>query len=210
VSQTPPPSGVLVVDAYVSFYGAYDNCPPGGAIAFPGFHGEAGGNGSFADPYTYAGAPAKTPPGTRIYVPFVQKYFIMEDYCQECVQDTGFHFDLWMGPVEIVHPQNLIACEVAYTQQSATVYINPPANLPVDDIPLFDQDGNCKIDAPPCVDEGNICGNLCELPMTDTCDGLAVLFDMPLSRFLELNPGVNCTATVQSGTTVCMGGTCGG
>lgn len=48
------------------------------------------GKGTFDDPNTFAtaardaGSPAEFAPGTRIYVPEVRKYFVMEDQCYEC------------------------------------------------------------------------------------------------------------------------------
>ena len=75
------------VSAETTFYGARDNCPPGGDIAYPQIHNEAGGNGTYNNPITYAGAKKATEPGTIIYVEFLQKYFIMEDDCEECDND---------------------------------------------------------------------------------------------------------------------------
>ena len=63
---------------------AKDNCPPGGDIAHPTIHKEAGGVGTYADPITFAGASKALPPGTIIYVhsAHVQRYAIMEDDCE--------------------------------------------------------------------------------------------------------------------------------
>ena len=72
---------------YVTLYGWPDNSPPGADIAYPkngGYptlHNSAGGTGTYADPITYASDKSETPAGTKIYVPRVQKYFIMEDDC---------------------------------------------------------------------------------------------------------------------------------
>jgi hypothetical protein len=70
-----------------TFYGARDNCPPGGAIAYPLLHPVAGGTGTYADPITFAGSKKALPKHTRVYVVELQKYFIMEDDCGECDHD---------------------------------------------------------------------------------------------------------------------------
>ena len=80
-----------------------------------------------------------------------------------------------------------------------TVMLNPPADLPVDATPMFDGE-ECIIDAPPCVDEGNICGNLCEIPAALTCQEIADLFQISLTRFRELNPSMTCTGIYPDGT----------
>ena len=41
---------------FLTFYGWWDNTPPGGDIAFPRLHNTAGGRGTFADPITFATA----------------------------------------------------------------------------------------------------------------------------------------------------------
>lgn len=62
----------------LTFYGARDNCPPGGTIAYPTpTRSEAGGLGTYEDPITYAGDKKATAPGTILYVPMLKKYFIM-------------------------------------------------------------------------------------------------------------------------------------
>jgi hypothetical protein len=93
---------------YVTLYGWPDNSPPGGAIAYPKgdgnstLHNTAGGTGTFADPVTYATDKAELPVGTKVYYPFLKKYFVMEDDCAECDQvwtghgpDGGFS---WITP----------------------------------------------------------------------------------------------------------------
>src|SRR5262245_22616121 len=92
---------------FLTFYGWYDNTPPGGDIAYPQLHSTAGGTGTFSDPITFATATAELSAGTKVYVPRVQKYFIMEDSCQECGEDWSshgpnggpglYHIDLWLG-----------------------------------------------------------------------------------------------------------------
>eukprot|EP01087_Luapelamoeba_hula_P013218 TRINITY_DN377_c0_g1_i1.p2 TRINITY_DN377_c0_g1~~TRINITY_DN377_c0_g1_i1.p2 ORF type:complete len:229 (-),score=24.64 TRINITY_DN377_c0_g1_i1:70-756(-) len=212
--------GVCVVDAghnvtaTTTFYGAKDNCPPGGDIAYPQIHKLAGGVGTHANPITYAGSRDATKPGTRIYVFFLQKYFIMEDDCEECDSDwkdkRRYHFDLWMGPDSVTKGPNLIACEDALTRGNSLVEIDPPASYPVNQTPLFDGSSlKCIVYAPPCHDQGNECGNSCEIPESATCNALERMFDLSATRFRQLNPHLNCNGKVPEGTSVCMGGTCG-
>ncbi len=134
-------------------------------IAFPKSDGfpvphdiAAAGKGTFADPNTFAtaakdsGSPAELAPGTRIYVPSVRKYFVMEDQCFECGQEwftpkrgkphTYHHVDLWMGPSYGSANGPLMACEDELTlgdtyHGTGTIIVNPPSNLPVDTTPLF-------------------------------------------------------------------------
>ena len=96
-----------MLSVYVTFYGWADNSPPGGAIAYPksgGFptvHDVAGGTGTLGDPVTFATDKAEFPAGTILYVPFIEKYVVMEDDCAECDSDwTGSqkrHIDVWMN-----------------------------------------------------------------------------------------------------------------
>ena len=113
-----------------TFYGARDNCPPGGAIAWPLLHQVAGGTGTFADPITFAGAHKSIPKHTRVYVQVLWKYFIMEDSCEECEHDWShkqkYHIDLWMGTDKLGEGAPLIACENAMTRSHSTVTIDPP------------------------------------------------------------------------------------
>src|SRR2546423_11072578 len=44
---------------FLTFFGWWDNTPPGGDIAFPKLHNTAGGKGTFADPITFATASAE-------------------------------------------------------------------------------------------------------------------------------------------------------
>uniref|UniRef100_A0A6B2LHI1 LysM domain-containing protein n=1 Tax=Arcella intermedia TaxID=1963864 RepID=A0A6B2LHI1_9EUKA len=199
------------ITAQITFYGARDNCPPGGDIAHPIIHNLAGGTGTYEDPITYAGDTDATPAGTIIYYPTLKKYFIMEDDCEECINDwknnQQWHFDLWMGP-DTLSPSSLVACENALTVDSDGVWLKAPAGLPVDPTPLY-SNGNCIIYAPPCTDTGNTCGNSCEIPDSASCAALAQEFMLSLARFEQLNPDLDCTQVVPAGTSVCQGGTCG-
>src|SRR3954454_20637602 len=72
---------------FLTFYGWWDNTPPGGDIAYPQIHSTAGGKGTYDDPITFATSTAELKAGTKVWVPRVRKYFIMEDGCDECSDD---------------------------------------------------------------------------------------------------------------------------
>lgn len=205
------------ISAKTTFFGAKDNCPPGGDIAWPRKgHGAAGGVGTYDNPITFAGTAAALPKHTIIYVPRFQKYFIMEDECQECARGwkkhKQWHFDLWMGPDIATPGTYLIDCENKLTGENK-VLINPASNLQVNTKALFDSSNGCiEQVSQHCKDHGNKCGNLCQVPSKDTCEELAKLFALSLARFKELNPHMSCNDQSSLGRgmrTVCMGGSCG-
>ena len=77
-------------DVFVTAYTWFDNTPPGSTvISHPMLHKAAGGTGTYADPVTIAvGHSRKSghdvldiPAGTRVYLPDVRRYFIVEDTC---------------------------------------------------------------------------------------------------------------------------------
>jgi hypothetical protein len=110
----------LVGNAYITAYSWQDNTPPGSpAISNPVLHKQAGGTGTYQDPVTIAvGHSTATghdvldfPAGTRIYLPDVRRYFIVEDTCGDgpTPQDGPCHtgaraqanasmwIDMWIG-----------------------------------------------------------------------------------------------------------------
>jgi hypothetical protein len=108
-------------------------------------------------------------PGTLIYNPEVQKYFIFEDSCLECgdeyackispedtddgtvpagcTADTNLHIDFWMGPNFSSDSNDLDDCEDDSTLGDdwvgggGQVIVNPPADLPVKTGPLYTGSG---------------------------------------------------------------------
>ncbi|MFD0635984.1 hypothetical protein ACFQ9X_34865 [Catenulispora yoronensis] len=54
---------------FLTFYGWWDNTPPGGDISYPQIHQTAGGTGTYSDPITFATDSSEQPPGTIVYVP---------------------------------------------------------------------------------------------------------------------------------------------
>lgn len=141
----------------VTLYGYPDNSPPGTQIAYPQdgqndtIHSAAGGVGTYQDPITFATDKAELPIGSRIYYPFLHRYFVMEDDCVECDEDWSSqgpdggpdfaHIDLWIGGAG-ANSQDVIRCEDDLTRSSAEVTLNPPDNEPVDTTPLFDSATN--------------------------------------------------------------------
>jgi hypothetical protein len=144
--------GGTMMSVYVTFYGWADNSPPGGAIAYPmngGFptlHDTAGGTGTYADPITFASDEAEFAVGTILYVPFIEKYVIMEDDCVECDSDWTsthkWHTDLWMNSSASESSSALIDCEDSWTRDSTVVEVDPPATRTVTTSPLFDPSTN--------------------------------------------------------------------
>jgi 3D (Asp-Asp-Asp) domain-containing protein len=135
----PPPNTSPNASGQITFYGAADNDPPGSReIAYPGIlHGQAGGTGTFDDPITFAAQQGHFAPGTKIYVPDVRRYFILEDSCANC---SGSHIDLWAGSA---NDRGIVRCEDSLTREGARPYqLNPPAGLAVSPGDLY-QNGHC-------------------------------------------------------------------
>jgi hypothetical protein len=114
-------TGTLVTTAYTTGYGYWDNTPPGSTIiSNPVLHQSAGGTGTWQDPVTIAVGHSISdgvdtldyPAGTRMYIPALEKYFIVEDACGDgdTPQNIPCHnisrvgrrgatvwFDVWIG-----------------------------------------------------------------------------------------------------------------
>ena len=138
------------IDVYVTYYGWYDNTPPGCATAYSGC---ARGTGTYSHPITFASYKKEFPVGTILYYPTLEKYVVMGDLCQECQQDwTGkgpdggphlYHVDIWSGGKN-GNEFDAINCEDALTQGMPNgsplltpMIVNPPSDLPVDPVPIF-------------------------------------------------------------------------
>jgi len=143
------------VEVYATYYGWYDNTPPGCATAYSGC---ARGNGTYAHPITFASDKKEFPVGTILYYPTIEKYVRMGDDCQECDEDWSgkgpdggprlHHVDLWIGG-KGGNEFDVINCEDGLTQGMPdgspllTPFIeNPPSNLPVSTEPLFNSRTN--------------------------------------------------------------------
>jgi 3D (Asp-Asp-Asp) domain-containing protein len=142
--NAPAAGASPTLSMFVTLYGWPDNDPPGGAIAYPQIHSTAGGTGTYSNPITFATDSSEFAPGTIVYVPYLKKYFIMEDECAACEDDWSngkYHIDLWLngkgGDVDSVY-----ACEDSLTRDSASVVVNPLSNKTVDTTPLFKSSTN--------------------------------------------------------------------
>jgi 3D (Asp-Asp-Asp) domain-containing protein len=150
-ADSPADAGEFL-SVYATFYGWADNSPPGGAIAYPKsdgnptVHDTAGGSGTYADPITFATDKAEFPIGTVLYVPFIEKYVVMEDDCVECDSDWTsahkWHIDLWMNSNGTESTSALTSCEDRWTRTSTQVEVDPPAGRTVTPNPLFDPSTN--------------------------------------------------------------------
>src|SRR5262245_45713987 len=166
-----PAYAATTQQTFLTFYGWWDNTPPGGDIAYPKIHSTAGGKGTFADPITFATSTSELAAGTVVWVPRVKKYFIMEDSCQECSADWSGHgpnggpglrhIDLWLGG-KGGNAFDAINCEDALTHYNADntptlepVVVNPPSDEPYDSTPLFNTStGACYGGAQPNITVG--------------------------------------------------------
>jgi hypothetical protein len=130
---TPAPNAF----GQVSFYSAKDNSPSGSRrIAFTNvLHRQAGGTGTFEDPLTMAAGNGQMFPGTKVYVPFVQRYFILEDICSDCANG---HIRLWTGEDT---DAGITACERSLARNTS-YQVNPPAGLAVVPGDLY-ENGRC-------------------------------------------------------------------
>jgi 3D (Asp-Asp-Asp) domain-containing protein len=153
------------VSAVITWYGFNDNSGKvegdhrSALIAYPKkdgfrtFHNLATeGSGTFNDPTTFAVRKndEKTfPIGSVIYVPMLQKYYIVEDLCgdtngQGCL-NGDHHVDLWMGPQE-ASGKDLLACQNKGTPgKEVQVTINPSPNLPVNRTLSFSKKDGCTL-----------------------------------------------------------------
>jgi hypothetical protein len=126
-----------VVSSYVTFYGFDDNDDGNpshlatGIISNASIHGFANEDlGTYERPGTLATDTSFLAPGTKIYVPALQRYYVMEDTCVECSEDWAQnkpHVDLYVsgtGP-------ELAACENRLTMESTKIIIDPPSDLPI-------------------------------------------------------------------------------
>ena len=146
--------GGRVQRAAFTSYGYNDNDDGAGhfgtaAIAYPSDHHAIAteGTGAYNDPGTFATDPREIAPHTLIYVPYLRKYFIMEDGCGECIVDWGrdhtWHVDLYMGGNAGPQAEPALSdCEDAITRDDVMI-INPGPGYPVDTTPLFSK-GSCS------------------------------------------------------------------
>jgi hypothetical protein len=128
-------------NSLITLYGWVDNSPPGNGTSAGSGH--AGGVGTYSNPVTFAASTKELPYNTKIYVPYMKKYFVHQDECVACDGDWKhgkWHNDLWAGgdrnSTREPEKSALINCENSLTR-TAQIIINPPANEPVDTTPIF-------------------------------------------------------------------------
>lgn len=145
-TNTPKPAQQgSTVSIYITYYGWNDNDPPGTDIAYPksdypaSVHSSAGGSGTFTDPVTFASDPNLYPVGTKLYIPYIKKYVIMEDSCASCIKDYKDgkkHIDIWAGG-NGNNEDKLLACEEYWTRDSMTIEIGAQNGMEVNTTPIF-------------------------------------------------------------------------
>ena len=155
----------IVHTTYTTAYTWYDNTPVGSAtISHPILHKTAGGTGTYQDPITIAvGHSTATgkdvldfPAGTRIYLPDVRRYFIVEDSCGDgndpqggpCHQGTNVEgtnstiwIDMWIGG-QSMSSDGADNCASKVTNMRTAVF-NPASNYAVAPGAGVIHDGKC-------------------------------------------------------------------
>lgn len=128
------------------------NLPPSPkAIPFPLTVHHSQGDGSYANPETFATA-LNNPnfvPCEIVYLPLFQKYFQYMDHCEECMNlyPGTIRIDLWIGS-DVNGGQSQIDCEDAFGKKiGQTIVRDPPSTLQVNGGQLWDNDsGTCGDD----------------------------------------------------------------
>ena len=121
-----------------TFYGYPDNDPPGADIMHDCGRGtSAGGVGTFDNPLTMATAPGELNTCEVVYSPYLRKYLINEDYCEQCTTDWVSHIwhgDIWLGGNSTTQGTEQLDCEMKLTpgEGSQVVVRDPSRDLPVD------------------------------------------------------------------------------
>jgi hypothetical protein len=151
----PPPqasgggnSGQKQLTIWLTGYSWQDNTPPGSStVGEPVLHKEAGGTGTYADPITVAvpghqGA-MDWQPGTRFYLPTVQRYVMVEDSgAAKPPSGADTHLDMWIGGQDGTK-DTTDDCEDNLTGDVPAI-VNPPQNEQVMSGPIF-AGGKCNI-----------------------------------------------------------------
>lgn len=170
-SSKPASTETVVKTVYTTAYTWYDNTPPRSvAVDYPVLHKTAGGAGTYADPVTIAvGHSLATgkdvldyPAGTRIYLPDVRRYFIVEDSCGDGndPQDGPCHqganvagsgstiwLDLWIGG-QGATPATMRSCASRITDGNGklhTAVFNPAPDYVVAPGVGVYHDGTCDV-----------------------------------------------------------------
>lgn len=130
------------IQAQLTAYDDHDNQGGDNATICCGvLHKTAGGTGTFADPITVAvpgsgGSGMQTPAGTRLYIPALAAYFVVED--SGASPETLRRFDIWIDGRGL---SSASACMDKVTR-TTSVILNPPAGKPVGHVgPIADASG---------------------------------------------------------------------
>jgi hypothetical protein len=163
------PAPRTIRTAYTTGYTFFDNTPPGSpAISHPVRHRHAAGVGTYRNPITIAVGHRirhgrdilDYKAGTRMYLPHVRRYFIVEDTCGDGPRpqrgpchdlDTAPRrattwVDLWVGGKADDRRRAVQRCASKITDGDGhkvhTIIVRPRRGYPVVRGPLF-QDGRC-------------------------------------------------------------------
>jgi len=163
--QPASSSEKVINTTYTTAYTWFDNTPVGSAtISHPVLHKTAGGTGTYADPITIAvGHSLATgkdildfPAGTRVYLPDVRRYFIVEDTCGDgndpengpCHEGTNANgtnstvwIDMWIGG-QSMDSDGADNCASRVTNIRTAVF-NPASNYAVAPGAGVIHDGKC-------------------------------------------------------------------
>ncbi|MGC1179040.1 MAG: hypothetical protein ACLQF1_19590 [Methyloceanibacter sp.] len=130
-------SGTQEWSTYVTFYGFDDNDDGNpahrgtSAISHAVVHTSADEDlGTYDQPGTMAADKHFLPPGTKVYVLAVRRYYVVEDTCVECSEDwlrKKPHVDLYVAG----SGERLAECEDRLTMKATKIIVSPPAGLPV-------------------------------------------------------------------------------
>jgi len=207
ISTPPGGQGKNITLKEVTFYGFPDNCPPS---AQP----HSLGSGTYDDPITFAGAPSAIEMGTIMYITHFNKYFIMDDECEECEEDWNrdhkYHTDLWLGPDHMKKSYTrLVGCENAMTTGDLSATLNPPRNMYVDTTSFYDADNDkCMKPCDPCYEtcDPDVECNECD-GLSGSCENISKIFSLTVECFQKLNPHIDCDEGLD-GETFCQGSGC--
>lgn len=139
---------------HITFYGSWDNDPPGALTICCGvIHGQnAGGTGTYADPLTFASpeGDGEYETGQIIYVPSVRKYFIREDICAVSWTAEDGCGDVDMVDLYVGNPSSaeaVVECQNSLTKDDdvdSEIIVDPDPNRLVDPGLIWNQStGEC-------------------------------------------------------------------
>lgn len=132
----------IIKTGFITGYTIHDNDPPGSkAIAYSSewepraIHTEASGTGTYDNPITLAAQAGDYAPGTRFYLPHVDRYFILEDTCASCGEKSEW-IDMWIAGELSDSAAATDACARKLTG-TFSFEVNPPHGRYVVPGPLF-------------------------------------------------------------------------